>query len=272
MTPQAHQPDFRRVALTPSERGAMTAAVLARTTGSVCARALALVGSQPDESFDAQTAALVAGHLDHCDGCRAVEQTISETRAVLATMAEMEPAAGFTAQVVAATAGRRVAAWGALWAGLAERWAWPAAVRDRAASAWDRVLARPRLSLELAYLATVLLVIVIGNPRLIADALGARTTGLVAGDFASATVGIRQPGLAVQARGPALPAFVGRAMREIESRQASAAKGWNWLVLRTSQLVAASWNWLRGLFGWFDKQPPPLGSTEPAKAPVRASQ
>jgi hypothetical protein len=134
------------------------------------------------------------------------------------------------------------------------------------------VLARPRLSLELAYLATVLLVIVIGNPGLIADALGARTSSLVAGEAASATAGVRPEGMATQGVGSVMPAFVERAMREVESKQASAAKGWNWFVDRTAKLVAASWNWLRGLFGWLEPQTPQPAQTEPPRVPVRASQ
>jgi len=272
MTPQAHQPGIRRAPLTPAERRAMTSAVLARTTGSVCQRALALVGGRPDEPLDTQTTALVAGHLGHCEQCRAIEQTLAETRDVLATLAEIEPRSEFAAQVVAATSGRRVPARRPTWAGLSQRWAWAGALRDRAAFTWDRVLARPRLSLELAYLATVLLVIIIGNPGLIADALGARSSRFVSGESASRTAGVRQQGAARQDIESVMPAFVGRAMREVESKQASAAKGWNWFVERTSQLWSASWDWLRELFGWVGAQTAPPAPTEPAKAPLRGSQ
>jgi hypothetical protein len=276
MQRHANQPIIRRSPLTPDERRAMTSAVLARTSGSACQRALTLVGGQPDEPLDAQTTVLVAGHLDHCEECRAIERAIAETRVVLGTLVEIEPDDEFTAQVVAATSGRRIPARQPMWAGLSQRWAWAVALRARAAFTWDRVLARPRLSLELAYLATVLLVIIIGNPGLVADALGARTSGLlVAGDTASATAGGRQPGMATQSTGSVMPAFVERAMREVESRQASAAKGWSWFVERTSQMLSASWDWLRGLFGWIGAQttpPAPSAQTEPAKAPVRASQ
>jgi len=268
-----HQPIIRRATLTPAERRAMTSAVLARTTGSACQRALTLVGGQPDGPLDPQTTALVAGHLEHCTGCRAIERTLSETRAVLATLVEIEPGAAFTAHVVAATSGRRVRARGPMWAGLSERWAWAGALREGAAFIWERMLARPRLSLELAYLATVLVVIIIGNPGLIADALGARSSEFVAGESASsASARVGQRGVALQGPRLVVPAFVERAMREVESKQASAAKGWNWLVERTSQLVAASWDWLRGLFSWIGAQTAPPAPTEPAKAPVRAGQ
>jgi hypothetical protein len=270
-----HQPIICRTLMTPAERRAMTSAVLARTAGSACQRALTLVGGQPDEPLDAQTTALVAGHLEHCEECRAIERTLAETRDGLASLAEIEPGVEFTAHVVAATSGRRSSARRPMWAGLSQRWAWTVAFGERAASTWDRVLARPRLSLELAYLATVLLVIIIGNPGLVADALGARTSGLVAGDTASGTAGGRQQGMASQGIGSVIPAFVERAMREVERKQESAAKSWNWFVERTSQLWSASWNWLRGLFDWVGAQttpPAPSAQTEPAKGPVRASQ
>ena len=273
MKPHLQQPSIRRAMLTPAERQAMASAVLAQTSGSPCQRALTLLGGQPDAPLDDQTTALVEGHIEHCDECRAVERTLTETRAVLATLAEIAPGDEFIRDVVAATSGRRHSARRPVWAGPSSRWAWAGAFRGRAAVAWERVLARPRLSLELAYLATVLLVIVIGNPGLIADALGARTSGLVAGDAATAMAGVRQPGVISQRMRAAMPSFVERAMREVEGKQASAAKGWSWLVERTSQLLTASWDWLRGLFGWID--PPranPSAKTEPPRAPVRASQ
>jgi predicted anti-sigma-YlaC factor YlaD len=235
-----------------------------------------LVGGEPEEPFDVQTAALVSGHLDDCAECRAIAQTLAETRAALARLVEIEPGAAFTAQVVAATSDRRASSRRARWAALSPRWAragdWAGTFRERAAFTWERVVARPRLSLELAYLATVLLVIVIGNPAVVADALGARTSGLVAREAASASAGVRQLGTATPGVGSMMTVVVERAMREIESKQASAAKGWNWFVERTSQLVSASWDWLRGLFGWVAFQPAPPAPTEPAKPPMRVSQ
>jgi predicted anti-sigma-YlaC factor YlaD len=258
--------------LTPSERSAMTAAVLARTTGSACQRALLLAGGEPEEPFDVQTAALVSGHLEHCPECRAVAQTLAETRAALAGLVEIEPGAEFTAQVLAATSGRRAPSRRVRWVGLSGRWAWAGTIRERAASAWERVLARPRLSLELAYLATVLLVIVIGNPAVVADALATRTSRLVAREAVSASAGVRQLGTATSGVGSVMPTMVERAMRVLESKQTSAAKGWTWFVERTSQLVSASWDWFRGLFGWVAFQAAPPAPTEPAKPPVRVSQ
>ncbi|MCX6544659.1 MAG: hypothetical protein NTV05_09625 [Acidobacteria bacterium] len=273
MKPHTQQPILRRMRLTPAERRAMTSAVLARTTGSACQRALTLIGGQPDSPIDNQTTTLIEGHLEQCAACQAVAQTLAETRAVLATLAEIEPAADFATGVVAATSGRRAVSRGVPWVWLVERWAWVETCREWAGSTWERVLARPRLSLEAAYLATVLLVIVVGNPALVANAIGGRTNGIVAGETtSSAGAGARQQGAIWQRATSAVPAYVERAMREIESRQASASKGWAWLVDRTSHWAASAWDWLRGLFGWVEAQTVPPAPTEPANPPVRGSQ
>jgi len=271
MKPRAHEPTIRRAILTPTQRRAMTMAVLAQTSGSVCERATTLLGGQFDEPADEQTSALLAGHLEHCDSCRAVAHTLTDLRPLLASLSSIEPASNFTADVIAATSGRRTAARIPAWSRLSRRWTWAVTFGDRAASAWQRVLARPRLSLELAYLATVLLVVVVGNPGLIADALGARANGPAGGDATTAVVGVRQPGTAAQASRTMMPTFVQRAILEVERKQESAAKGWSWFVERTSQWLSASWDWLRGLFGWIRTEDPPA-RTEPSKAPARASQ
>jgi hypothetical protein len=238
----------------------------------VCQRALTLVGGQPDGPLDDQTRALVAGHLEHCAECRAIAATLTETRAVLATLVEIEPGVAFTADVVAATSGSRIPARRPKHHGLSERWAWAGELRGRVAAAWQRMLARPRLSLELAYLATVLLVVANGNPGLIADALGARTGGLLTVKETAKTADVRQSAMATERATSMMPAFVERAMREVEVKRASAAKGWSWFVDRAAQLFSASWNWLRGLFSWVGDQDAPPASTELGKPPVRASQ
>jgi hypothetical protein len=273
MNRHTQQPILRRMPLTPAERRAMTSAVLARTTGSACQRALTLIGGQPDSPIDNQTTTLIAGHLEQCAACRAVAQTLAETRAVLATLAEIEPAADFATGVVAATSGRRAVSRRVPWVWPVERWAWVGTCREWAASTRERVLARPRLSLEAAYLATVLLVIVVGNPALVADAIGGRANGIVADAVvSSATAGVRQSGTVTRGVASVVTGVVERAMREIESRQASASKGWAWLVDRTAQWAASAWDWLRGLFGWGGAQTVPPAPTEPAKHPVRGSQ
>jgi hypothetical protein len=273
MRPDPSQPEIRRAPLTPAARQALTSAVLARTTGSACDRALWLIGARPDGSFDAQTTALLAGHLEHCAKCSAIERTITDTRAILATLAELEPVGQFTSDVVAMTSRRRRAAGLPVWARLGRRWEWIRGLGERASTAWQRMLARPRLSLEAAYLATVLLVVLVGNPGLIADRLGAGSTGQVADAAAtSAGAGVGRQNVASQGGGSAVPAFLDRAMREVESRQESAARGWNWFAERTSQLVTSSLDWLRGLFGWTEPRTDAPTPTEPAKPPVRASQ
>jgi hypothetical protein len=233
---------------------------------------LTLVGGEPDGLLNEQTKTLMAGHLEHCAECRAVAATLVEARAVLATFTELDPGADFTAQVVAATPGRRSPVrrrTGARSSGLR---GWIQVGRGRVAVAWERMLARPRLSLELAYLATVLLVLVVGNPGLIADALGARTSGLVIRATGAPPTGDSLAAGATKVASLPIPAFVERAMREVSNRQTAAVKGWDWFVERTSRLLSASWDWLRGVFDWFGLQQSSPDSTEPVTPPVRVSQ
>jgi hypothetical protein len=260
---------IRRAVLSAADRQALAGAVMARTTGSACQRALVLIGAQPDGAFDAATSALLQGHLEHCTECRAVERTVAESRAVLATFTEIDPGAAFAAQVVAVTSAARPER-SRRPAGRTERRpAWASAGHAGLADWWDRLLARPRLSLEIAYLATVLLVVIVGNPGLVADALSARIGGapivrVVSGAPGSAIAG--------PAAGVAEPSLVERIVREVEARQARVASGWTWLMERASQWMNASWNWIRNLFGVAEPLPAAGAVTEPATPPVRASR
>jgi hypothetical protein len=266
------EPAIRRITLTEVERRAMTSAVLARTTGSACQRMLTLIGGEPDGPLNEQTQALMTGHLDHCAGCRATAATLVETREVLASFAELDPGADFAAQVVAATAGHKRLAWRRTGARSSGLLGWIQVGRGRVAVAWERMLARPRLSLELAYLATVLLVLVVGNPGLIADALGARTSGLVIRTAGAPPTGDALAADATKVASLPVPAFVERVMREVSNRQTAAAKGWDWFVERTSRLLSVSWDWLRGVLEWIGLHQTLPASTEPSEPPVRVSQ
>jgi anti-sigma factor RsiW len=119
-------------------------AVLGRTTGSPCARAEQLLPALVDDQLDANSREILQAHVAHCDGCSQVLAALQEAEQVLPALAHTAPPPGFAEAVLRATsaAPRRAA--------LAE---W-----------WLRILARPRASLELAYVGTVLLVVLLGNP------------------------------------------------------------------------------------------------------------
>ncbi len=134
---------------------ALVTSVLQHTTGSPCERAEGLLPAFADGDIGADDRSVLASHLTHCESCRQLLAALREANAVLPALAEMQPPPGFAEGVLRATrATRPTLAGAARWQrSPALAWAW-----------FARVLARPRASLEIAYVATVLLVIVFGNP------------------------------------------------------------------------------------------------------------
>ena len=123
-------------------------AILARTSGSGCATARERLCDFVDGSLAALDRDLVGGHLDHCSGCADLAAALAETAAVLPSFATLPPRFSLVPGVLAATSRRPVGPT------LGER-----------VSAWlARAAARPRFSLEVAYVLTVLLLVVLGNP------------------------------------------------------------------------------------------------------------
>ena len=119
---------------------ALLSAVLNQTTGSTCARAEMLLPALVDRELDADSREILQAHLAHCDGCSRLLAVLQEARDVLPALAEIAPPPGFTQRVLGATTAAPAPSW------------------------YRRFIARPRASLELAYVATVLLVVVLGNP------------------------------------------------------------------------------------------------------------
>jgi predicted anti-sigma-YlaC factor YlaD len=134
--------------LGPGERDNLTRSILARTSGAACGRARELVCDFVDGTLAEIDRDMMAAHLGGCRDCRALAATVSDLARVLPAMAVIEPPADFVASVLRATTDRRRAP------GLSLRpgeW-------------WGRALRRPRFSLEVAYVLTVLLILLVGNP------------------------------------------------------------------------------------------------------------
>ncbi len=130
-------------------------AVLDRTSGSACARAESQLPCLVDEELDAASREMLEGHLAHCTPCSRLLAALQEAEAVLPRLADVQPPPWFAESVLRATTAAEP-----LSAGVVR-------MRGRAAAFgqwWLRVLARPRASLELAYAATVLLIVLFGNP------------------------------------------------------------------------------------------------------------
>ncbi len=122
--------------------------IVARTSGGGCAAARERLCDFVDGSLAGLDRDLVGGHLDHCRACAELAAALAETAAVLPSFATLSPRFSLVPGVLAVTSRRPVRPT------LGER-----------VSAWlARAAARPRFSLEVAYVLTVLLLVVLGNP------------------------------------------------------------------------------------------------------------
>jgi predicted anti-sigma-YlaC factor YlaD len=129
---------------------ALAASVVAKTSGGgrSCASARERLCDFVDGRLDTFDRELVDGHLSHCAECAALAGAVAEQTRVLSTFATLAPRGGIVRQVLAATSRKPIEP------GIADQ------VR-----AWiGRAAQRPRFSLEVAYVMTVLLLVVFGNP------------------------------------------------------------------------------------------------------------
>lgn len=123
-------------------------AVLARTSGAACGAARERLADLADGALEGIDRDLVEGHVSRCQACGELAAAIARTSEVLPGFVELRPPADLVPAVLAATSRRP-----------------PEPSFDERVAAWlDRVAARPRFSLEAAYLCTLLIFVIVGNP------------------------------------------------------------------------------------------------------------
>ncbi len=126
----------------------LSRAIVARTSGGGCAAARHRLCDFVDLTLASLDRDLVEGHLAHCPPCAELAAALADTTSLLPSFAGLAPRASLFRDVLAATSRRPVR---------------PSA--GERVSAWlSRVAERPRFSLEVAYVLTVLLLVVLGNP------------------------------------------------------------------------------------------------------------
>jgi predicted anti-sigma-YlaC factor YlaD len=136
----------------------LTAAVLARTTGSSCGHAREGLCDYVDGRAGSVDAELIRMHVSNCEACATLSNVLTELAADLPALAEMHPDERFTADVLARTLPRGK---------KTPRWI------EQLLQSWDRLLQRPRFALEGAYVMTLLMLVVLGVPgALLAGAPG----------------------------------------------------------------------------------------------------
>lgn len=120
----------------------LTRAILARTSGDPCRRLEQLACDFVDGELEAAQAQLAHLHLAHCPACTALVAALGTLQVTLPTLAQADPGPAFTQTVLRATR-RAPAGWPAL----------PSALPNpRPGAVWRRLMARPRIALEAAYL------------------------------------------------------------------------------------------------------------------------
>jgi hypothetical protein len=128
--------------------------ILRSTSGPACARSEALLCDLIDGRLPGSDVELVTMHLEHCAGCAELAAGLAALRADLPAMAELAPDPWFVRDVLDATtrrARRPLAA--------------PAVEAPDRIGAWGRrLLERPRLALELAYSAAMVIFLLSGTP------------------------------------------------------------------------------------------------------------
>lgn len=141
----------------PPEDPALTASILRRTAGPVCESARERLCAWVDATLRLPEARRLEGHLERCPACAALGRALATMRLELPRLAEGDPDPAFVAAVLARTSLKpRRAPW-------AERWA----------AALLHALDRPRIALEGAFVAAMLVVVPLGagGPAWAAEAI-----------------------------------------------------------------------------------------------------
>lgn len=142
----------------------LSQAVVARTSGGACGAARDRLCDLVDGALLPFDSRLVEGHLAHCLACAALASALEESSSLLPSFAELEPRVGIVRDVLAATSRRQADATFGVHARPSLFGSGSTGLRERV-SAWiARVAQRPRFSFEVAYVLTLLLLVVFGNP------------------------------------------------------------------------------------------------------------
>jgi len=141
-------------ALAGEEAPRLADSVIAVTSGPGCGRAEALLGARPDGGLGADETLLLQGHLDHCRACADLAQTLESVLATVRDLAAPELDPAFTYDVLRATSATRARKRG----GALPR------LKDRLGAWWQGQAARPQFAWEMAFAATVVLVLLFGTP------------------------------------------------------------------------------------------------------------
>ncbi|MCE1204065.1 MAG: zf-HC2 domain-containing protein [Holophagaceae bacterium] len=127
-------PDPKVLPLDPGASPELTRAILARTSGDPCHRLRDLACDFVDGTLEPGQASLARLHLGHCEACSALVETLASLQVDLPALAEVDPGPWFTQAVMRATRHQ------------------PLQGNAGLHGLWWRLMHRPRIALEAAYL------------------------------------------------------------------------------------------------------------------------
>jgi hypothetical protein len=203
----------------------LTPSILERTSGPACRRAHEHLCDYVDGKLEAGYGEILALHVAHCGDCSKLAASLAELNETLPQMSELEPGVHFTFRVLRATS--RLLPEVRLSPGLRlQRW-------------WLRLIQRPRFSWEAAYLATVLMVCVLGNPLTVFRDLSLRAGEIFQSKSPFSWVSVALPGSLVRNESGVMKStreFVG----VISSQQQELAKSAAFLFQQGTQSLQAA--------------------------------
>lgn len=207
--------------------------VVAITSGRPCERAQLLLAAS--EQNDSDQDWLVAQHLENCPDCSAVARALARLQLDLPTLAEADPGADFVHTVMAATFGLR-----------RKR---KRSQRSGPHRLIERLIRRPRIALEGAYAAAMLMLMVgLASPSFSqlpvqagqawhSVAETARTAAAGAGDLTANTLGFADRlAASLSAKAVELGTTVSSSARDL------GRAAWDGLVTRNVEEIRSLWN------------------------------
>ena len=251
-------------------QASLTASVMRKTAGDPCGSARDRLCGFVDGVLEPFDRDLVAGHLSCCAPCAALADALARNAAVLPSFAVLTVPGPFVFGVLAATTFR------------------PAepSVFDRLGGWLRRAAMRPRFSLEVAYVCTLLLAIVFGNPVKAFKETASRAEAYAQPRVDVAVERMAAPLAAARSTGQTV---VGKTVGRFSSAASAAApaggfyqsaqRWWeNSVVQRVRSMLGAAAGWLKAAQELADdlgarllgKQPPRGGGpAEPGPAALR---
>jgi len=148
-----------RTDLPPAVSGqSLVSEILRKTSGPACGRVREQICDFVDGTLTGFDAQILAIHIENCNACAELARTLRELSVVLPGMAELDPGASFTRQVLTATSRTELS--------RPRR-------RELIAAWWRSLIGRPRFAWEAAYAGALLLTLIIGSPTFVSTAASA---------------------------------------------------------------------------------------------------